>query len=155
MRLIKGLSILYFQRTSSCIHWSFALFLRLYYVSFFPDLYYFLPYTHFELCLFFFFQFLNCRLFIGAYWWGFFMLFCFVWDRPVILWIFLWIAFPVSHRYWIALVCLSVAAGCLFIASLISLLTYWVFNNMLFTFHVFVCFSGYFLWLISSSIALG
>ena len=34
------------------------------------------------------------------------------------------------------------------------LLTYWLFSNMLFSFHVFVCFSVFFLSLISSFIAL-
>ena len=64
------------------------------------------------------------------------------------------IAFPVSPRCWIVVVSFSFVARCLLIASFASLLTYWLFNNMLFTFHVFVCFSGYFLWLISSSIPL-
>ena len=41
-----------------------------------------------------------------------------------------------------------------FIYSLFSLLTHSMFNNMLLSFHLFVCFSVFFLWLICSFIAL-
>ena len=63
------------------------------------------------------------------------------------------IAFPVSHRFWVVESSFSFVSRYLLISSLIFFLTHSLFNNMLFSFHVFVYFSV-FLWLISSFIAL-
>ena len=63
------------------------------------------------------------------------------------------IAFPVSHRFWIVVPSFSFVSKHLLISSLISLLTYSLFNNMLFT-SMSSWFSVLFLWLISSYIAL-
>ena len=64
------------------------------------------------------------------------------------------ISFPVSHRFWIVVSSFSFVSRYLLISSLISLLAHSLFNNVLFSFHVFACFSVFFLWLISSFIAL-
>ena len=63
------------------------------------------------------------------------------------------IAFPESHRFWIVVPSFSFVSKYLLISSLISLSTYLLFNNMLFSFHVLACFSV-FLWLICSFIVL-
>ena len=63
------------------------------------------------------------------------------------------IALPVSHRFWVVVTSFSLVSRYLLIFSLISL-TYSLFNNMLFRFHVFAYFSVFSLWSISSFIAL-
>ena len=50
------------------------------------------------------------------------------------------IAFPVSHRFWIVCFHFHLFQG-IWISSSILLLTHSLFNNMLFSFHVFACFS--------------
>ena len=63
-------------------------------------------------------------------------------------------AFPMSHWFWIVISSFSLVSRYLLISFLIFLLTYSLFNNILFSFQVFACFSMFFLWLISSFIAL-
>ena len=60
--------------------------------------------------------------------------------------------FTVSYGFWIVVFSFSFVPRYLLISSLVSL-TYLLFNNMLFSFQVFICLSV-FLWLISSFIAL-
>ena len=54
-------------------------------------------------------------------------------------------ASAVSNRFWVVMVSFSFVSRYLLNSSLISLLTYSLFSNMLCSLHVFVCFSVFFL----------
>ena len=64
------------------------------------------------------------------------------------------IALPVSHSFWIVVFLFLFVSRYLLISSLISLQTHSLFINILFKFHIFVYFPVFFLWVISSFIAL-
>ena len=64
------------------------------------------------------------------------------------------IAFPLSHGFGTVRLSFLFVSRYLLIFYLILFLTHSLFNNMLFIFHIFLCFSMLFLWLLSSFLAL-
>ena len=60
-------------------------------------------------------------------------------------------AFAVSHRFWVVVSSFSFVSRKFLISSLISFLTYSLFNSMLFSLHDFECFVFFFLRFVSSS----
>ena len=75
-----------------------------------------------------------------------FELFLVFWDRPVMLWIFLLGLLSLCPADLGLLCSHSHLFQGIFGSSLISLLTHSLFNTILFSFHVLVCFSVFFLW---------
>ena len=53
-------------------------------------------------------------------------------------------SFVAPHRFWVLVLLLSFVSGYFLISILISSVICWLFNNMLFIFHVFVFFKGFF-----------
>ena len=53
-------------------------------------------------------------------------------------------AFAASHRFWVVVFSLSFVSRYFLISSLISSVMSWLFNNVLFSFHVFVFFTVFF-----------
>ena len=116
------------------------------FIDFCSNLYYFLPSAGFRFYLLFFFQLL---LVSGqAIYFKFFLLlevslYCYKLSSQN--------CFPLSQRFWT--IVFSFVSMC-FLSSMISWLTHSLFSSILFNLHVFVVFPDFFLWLISSFIAL-
>ena len=127
-------------------------FFRLYFIYFCFDLYYFLRYTHGAL------WFVPFQVHFGVKLDCLFELFLAFWDKPLMLWISSWgllswcstdfgLLCPHFHLFHPHLF-----QGIFWFLNL----TCWPIhcNNMLFSFHVFLCFSVLFLRLISNFLAL-